>query len=108
MIRGTIVWVNLADADPPEMGKVRPAIIISNSQQNSVLETVVVVPLSSRPPAIWPLRLELPASGKRKKGFAIVPAIRQVDKQRLLETIGIASEAFMHELAHAVQAYLGG
>lgn len=107
MRRGSIVWVNLEDADPPEMGKTRPAVVVSNSEQNGVLGTVVVVPLSSRPPEIWPLRLELGASGKRKRSFAIVPGIRQVAKRRLLDSIGSAPDRFMLELTRALAAYLG-
>jgi mRNA-degrading endonuclease toxin of MazEF toxin-antitoxin module len=107
MTRGTIVWVNLEDADPPEMGKTRPAVVVSNSEQNAVLATVVVVPLSTRPPAIWPLRLELAASGKRKKSYAVVPGIRQVNKRRLLESVGSAPARFMAELTQALSVYLG-
>lgn len=108
MMRGSIVWVNLEDADPPEMGKTRPAIVVSNSEQNSMLDSVVVVPLSSRPPEIWPLRLELgPAGRKRKKSFAVIPAIRQVAKRRLLESAGSAPHQFMLELTRAMEAYLG-
>jgi mRNA-degrading endonuclease toxin of MazEF toxin-antitoxin module len=108
MRRGSIVWVNLEDAEPPEMGKTRPAVVVSNSDQNGVLDSVVVVPLSSRPPEIWPLRLELGPVGRRlKKSFAVVPAIRQVAKRRLLESTGSASDRFMLELTRALEAYLG-
>lgn len=48
MKRGTVLWVNLSDAHPPEMGKVRPAVVLSNSTLNSRLETVLVVPLSAQ------------------------------------------------------------
>jgi mRNA-degrading endonuclease toxin of MazEF toxin-antitoxin module len=76
--RGSIIWVNLEDTHPPEMGKTRPAIVVSNSEQNQVLNTIVVIPLSSRAPAIWPLRVEVPASStNRKKSFAIIPAIHR-------------------------------
>jgi mRNA-degrading endonuclease toxin of MazEF toxin-antitoxin module len=105
--RGTIHWVSLEDAQPPELGKTRPAVVLSNSEQNAVVDTVVVVPLSTTPPAIWPLRLELFGSGKRKRSFAVVPGLRQVDKRRLLGTLGHAPEAFMRELTRAVVAYLG-
>jgi mRNA-degrading endonuclease toxin of MazEF toxin-antitoxin module len=105
--RGSIHWVNLTDADPPEMSKTRPAIIVSNSEQNAVLDTVVVVPLSTRPPAIWPLRIELAAGGKRKKSFAVVPALRQIDKRRLVGSLGRAPDAFLLELTRAVTVYLG-
>jgi mRNA interferase MazF len=108
MRRGSIVWVNMEDAEPPEMGKTRPAIVVSNSEQNGMLDTVVVVPLSSRPPEIWPLRLELgPAGRGRKRSFAVVPAIRQVAQRRLLECTGSASDRFMLELTRALEAYLG-
>jgi mRNA interferase MazF len=108
MTRGSILWVNLEDTHPPEMGKTRPAVVVSNSDQNELLTTVVVVPLSSRPPAIWPLRVELPASGaKRKKSFAVVPGIRQVDKRRLMSSLGRASDQFLTELTLALQSYLG-
>lgn len=107
MTRGSIYWVNLEDADPPELGKTRPAVILSNSEQNAVLDTVVVVPLSTRAPTIWPLRIELPAAGKRKRSFAVVPGIRQVDKRRLVGAIGPAPESFMSSLTRAVAVYLG-
>jgi mRNA-degrading endonuclease toxin of MazEF toxin-antitoxin module len=109
MTRGSILWVNLEDADPPEMGKTRPAVIVSNSEQNALLDTVVVVPLSSRPPAIWPLRLELVArSAKRiRKSYAVVPGIRQVDKRRLLGGVGRVPDDFLEELTKALATYLG-
>ena len=52
--RGSVVWVNLTDTFPPEMGKTRPGIILSNTDQNEILQTVVIIPLSSRAPEIWP------------------------------------------------------
>ncbi len=36
MKRDTVVWVNLSDAHPPEMGKVRPAVILSNSEMQRI------------------------------------------------------------------------
>ena len=109
MTRGSILWVNLEDADPPEMGKTRPAIVVSNSEQNALLDTVVVVPLSSRSPAIWPLRLELVmrSSKLRKKSYAVVPGMRQVDKRRLLGSLGRAPDDFLEELTKALTTYLG-
>lgn len=55
MKRDTVVWVDLSDAHPPEMGKVRPAVIVSGDVHNATLDTVVVVPTSSLAPEILPL-----------------------------------------------------
>lgn len=107
MIRGSIHWVNLEDTHPPEFGKTRPALILSNSEQNAVLSTVVVLPVSTRPPEIWPLRLQLPAMAGMKKNYAVIPGIRQVSKARLLEQIGLVPDEFMDAVTDAVAAYLG-
>ena len=105
MKRGTVVWVNLSDAHPPEMGKVRPAVILSNSTLNARLNTVVLVPLSTQPGEIWPLRVKVAAGGK-KPSFAIVPGLRQAAKSRLMDTVGLLSMADLAKLERGVGEYL--
>jgi len=105
MKRGTICWVNLEPTSPPEFGKTCPAVIISNSVQNMVLQTVVVLPLSTQPPEIWPLRLTL-GLPKRKKSYVVMPGIRQVAKTRLLDVIGFCSMKDMERITGALEAYL--
>lgn len=104
-MRGTIVWVDLSDASPPEMGKRRPAIIVSNSAHNLALSSVVAVPLSSRAPEILPLRVRIHTSGA-KPGFAIVPGIRKLKKSRILRVAGKASGSDMAALDQAIREYL--
>jgi mRNA-degrading endonuclease toxin of MazEF toxin-antitoxin module len=105
MKRGTVVWVDLSDASPPEMGKVRPGIIISNAEQNAILGTVVVVPTSSLAPEIFPLRL---AVGKfaGQESFAVIPGIRQVRKSRLRNALGALSPAKLARLDECLRVYL--
>lgn len=105
MKRGTLCWVNLEPASPPEFGKVRPAVVVSNTAQNEILDTVVVVPLSSRPKEIWPLRLRLRLPDG-KESFAVLPGIRQVDKRRIGGAIGQAPDVFLSALNEAMMAYL--
>lgn len=106
MKRGSVVWVDLEDAHPPELGKTRPAVVVSNTEQNELLDTVVVVPLSSRPPVIWPLRLAVPPVGKLRRSFAVIPGVRQVAKRRVLGTEGAISDRAMRDLTVALEAYL--
>ncbi len=105
MKRGTICWVNLEPVSPPELGKTRPAIVISNSDQNMVLQSVVVVPLSTKAPEIWPLRLRLELP-RGKTSFAVLPGIRQVSKARIQEVAGILRPNDMSRLDQAVSLYL--
>lgn len=105
MRRGTLCWVNLEPASPPEFGKVRPAIVVSNSAQNAVLETVVVIPLSTQAGEIWPLRLKLEIVGG-KTSYAVLPGIRQVHKARITRIIGVVSASLLASLDDALSAYL--
>ena len=105
--RGTVVWVNFEDAHPPELGKTRPAVIVSNTEQNSALDSVVVIPLSSRAPVIWPLRLAVSPIGKLAQSYAVTPGIRQVANRRIMRVEGVVSDDVMEELGEALAAYLG-
>lgn len=103
--RGSLYWVDLEPSQAPELGKVRPALIVSNTEQNLRLPTVVVLPISSRPPEIWPLRLGFKMP-KGKESFVIIPGIRQVHKARLSNLIGTVPVAFLDRVEEALFAYL--
>ena len=105
MKRGTVVWVDLSDSSPPEMGKVRPAVIVSCDAHNDILGTVVVVPTSSIAPEIWPLRLAV-GTFAGKQSFAVIPGIRQVRKGRLRGELGQLSDIKLRALDECLQAYL--
>lgn len=105
MKRGAVVWVDLSDASPPEMGKVRPAIVVSGEVHNAVLNTVAVVPTSCQPPEIWPLRLEVGVFAG-KQNYAVIPGIRQVRKGRLRGALGWLAEDRLRALDDCLKAYL--
>jgi mRNA-degrading endonuclease toxin of MazEF toxin-antitoxin module len=105
MRRGTVCWINLEPSSPREVGKTRPGLIISNSVQNFALDTVVALPLSSRPPEIWPLRLRISLQ-KGKDSFVVLPGIRQVSKSRVLDVVGFLGPREMNRIAEAIEAYL--
>lgn len=105
MKRGTVVWVDLSDSSPPEMGKVRPAIVVSGEAHNASLQTVAVVPTSSQPPEIWPLRLEV-GEFAGKQSFAIIPGIRQVRNGRLRGELGRLTAEKLRALDECLLAYL--
>jgi mRNA-degrading endonuclease toxin of MazEF toxin-antitoxin module len=104
--RGSAYWINLGAASPPELGKVRPGIVVSSSIQNERLDSVVIVPLSSRAPEIWPLRLRTDLPGM-KASYAVIPGIRQVSKSRLEEFIGQTAGEAMARIGDALALYLG-
>lgn len=104
--RGSVYWINLEPTSPPELGKVRPAIVVSHSVYNDRLDSVVVVPLSTRAPEIWPLRLQIEIR-TMKTSYVVIPGIRQVGKARLHELVAQAPTAAMKRIADALALYLG-
>jgi mRNA interferase MazF len=106
MTRGKVIWVDLSDATPPEIGKRRPAVVVSNSAQNLLLDSVVGIPLSSRPPAIPTLRVRVHPGNVGAPSFAVVPGIRQMKKSRILREAGELSPSEMEALDQAVRDHL--
>ena len=106
MNRGSVVWVDLSDASPPEMGKRRPAVIVSNTVQNQVLDTVVAVPLSSQPPEILPLRLRLAVAALKRTSFAVIPGLRQIKKSRIMGSAGRVAAKDLERVERAIRDYL--
>lgn len=104
MKRGMIYWINLESSSPPEYGKIRPGVIISNSHQNIVLPTLVILPISSRSPEIWPLRLEFKMPNG-KNSYVVIPGVRQVSRERLQGQIGEMSTQVMRNISEAIQLY---
>ena len=47
LTRGDICLVNFNPAKGGEVGKLRPAIVMSSKEENSMLDTVIVIPLST-------------------------------------------------------------
>jgi mRNA-degrading endonuclease toxin of MazEF toxin-antitoxin module len=103
--RGAVVWIDLSDSQPPEMGKVRPGVVVSGTLHNEVLDTVVVVPTSTVAPEIRPLRLAI-GNFAGRDSFAVIPGIRQVRMGRLKGTLGELSQARLAELDECLEAYL--
>ena len=103
---GSLFWINLGATSPPELGKIRPGVIVFSTAANETLDSVVVVPLSTIGSEIWPLRIRTD-NVRGKAAFAILPGIRQVSKARLTGFIGVASSSFMKRLDAAIDIYLG-
>ena len=106
MNRGSVFWINLEPTTPPELGKLRSATVASNATCNARLDSLVVVPLSTKAPEIWPLRVGV-AVPRGKRSFAVVPGIRQVSKARLHERIGDLAPDELARVDEALTVYLG-
>jgi len=80
--RGDICLVNFNPAKSGEMGNLRPAIIISTKEDNDILDTVIVVPLSTViEPNTEPYRFHITLRDKLEKNSdACIYDIRALSK----------------------------
>lgn len=87
--RGDIVIVNLYPKKGDEVGKIRPAVIISGNDENSILDTVVLLPLSTDLiDDMEPYRMRISARDNLKQNSDIlINQIRTLSKSRIKEKI---------------------
>jgi len=87
--RGDIVGINLNPKKGDEIGKIRPCIIISNDDENNILDTIIVIPLSTQLiDDMLPYRLRLIKRDKLKKDSdVLINHIRTISKKRVTSKI---------------------
>lgn len=107
--RGEIWVVSLEPVVGYEIGKTRPALVISNDRNNQFSDTVTVLPITSKTDKIYPFEVfllkeetQLPKDSKVKSN-----QIRTVDKKRLIKFIGIVTEEKLIAIKHSLLIHLG-
>ena len=94
LTRGDIVLVNFNPAKGGEMGKLRPAIVLSDADDNEILNTVIVIPLSTviEEDAL-PYRFLIASRDKLEKDCdACIYEVRALSKTRVKEKLSILNE----------------
>jgi mRNA interferase MazF len=108
--RGDIVLVNFnPQKKPEEVAKVRPAIIISDSELNLVLDLVSVVAMSTNLiDNAEPLRIRVKKRDRLEKDSdAMIEQLRSVSKRRIGEKIATLSQEEMSKIEYGIKKMLG-
>ena len=102
--RGDICLVDFNPAKGGEIGKLRPAIVMSEKEDNDVLDTVIVIPLSTViEPNTEPYRFMITAREKLEKNSdACIYEIRALSKMRIKEKLAKLG----HTELKTIQKYL--
>jgi len=104
LTRGDIVLVNFSPAKGGEIGKLRPAIVLSDSDDNEILDTIIVIPLSTYIEAdALPYRYLLKKRDKLKKDCdACIYEIRALSKIRVKEKLSVLSDTELNIIQNAL------
>jgi mRNA interferase MazF len=89
--RFEIRWTDMNPILGAEMGKSRPAVIVSKDDLNARLQTVVICPLTSRLHPHWKSRLSIVCEGPAAE--VAVDQIRSVSRSRLGRKLGLLSDS---------------
>jgi len=99
--RFSVFWFNPNPTIGSELQKVRPCVVVSPEIMNDVVDTILIVPLTSTIKS-WPFRITLNVLGK--KSSAACDQLRVVDKTRLREYIGSLSPTESKEILNILKA----
>ena len=108
--RGDIVLVNFnPQKKKEEVGKVRPAIIMSDTDLNDVLDLVSVIALTTNLiEDSEPLRIRIKKREALKvDSDAMIEQLRSISKERIKERVATVSEEEMEKIAYGVKLMLG-
>lgn len=106
--KGEIWLVSLESVVGAEIGKMRPALVISNDQNNQFAATVTVIPITSKTAKIYPFEVFLSKEETKlpKDSKAKCNQIRTVDKERLIKLLNRLSLSKLREVEQALLIHL--
>ena len=107
--RGDIVLVDFNPRKKPEeIAKVRPAIIISDSDLNQVLDLVTVIALTTNLiDDAEPLRVRITKRDRlRKESDAMIEQIRSVSKSRIGERVATLNSIELKKIEFGIRQML--
>lgn len=105
--RGDIALVNLNHQRNNEAGKVRPCVIVSDSDVNEILDLVTIIPCTTNLLGEGLFRILLSQRENLDKDCEVmIEQIRGVSKKRLIETISFVSVNEMKKIELGMKALL--
>lgn len=107
--RGDIYLVNFNPAKGGEMGKLRPAIVMSSAEENRMLDTVIVIPLSTYIETnSLPYRYTITKRDKlQQNSDACIYEIRALSKMRVKEILATLTSNELSVIQNALCEILG-
>lgn len=103
--RGEVWWVVFDPSVGGEIQKTRPAVIVSNNAANTVLNRVLVVPLTSQSAKVYPGEAMVTLNGEPRKAMA--DQLTTASKKRIRSKLGELSISDVAAVERAILLQLG-
>jgi mRNA interferase MazF len=95
--------VDLNPTKGSEMQKIRPCVVLSPTEANKYLNTVIVAPVTSK---IHRFKFRVQVSAGKVTGEIALDQIRTIDKSRITKTIGILDAQTIAILKSTIKEFL--
>lgn len=96
--RFAIIEVSLDPTIGSEVKKTRPCIVVSPNEINDLLDTVMIVPLTSKKKGL-PTRVKISKTASLSKdSYAMLDQIRTISKSRIVNDLGFVSNKVGEEI----------
>jgi len=103
--RYEVYYANLNPTIGSEIQKIRPVAVISKTEMNKYLETVVICPVTTKLHPQWRSRIECLIDNKEAE--IAVDQIRTISKKRLMNKIDILSSSISSQLRNLITEMYG-
>ena len=105
--RGDIVLINLNPQRNNEAGKVRPCVIISDTDVNNILDLITIIPCTTNLLGEGLFRIPLvKRKGLDKECEVMIEQLRGVSKKRVIESISNVNKKEMEKIELGIKALL--
>jgi len=98
-----IYLVNLDPTIGHEIQKTRPCLVVSPDEMNQSIQTVIIVPLTTKSHK-YPTRI--PVTVQNKKGWIVLDQIRTIDNKRVIKKIGKINTKTIKEVKNIIKEML--
>jgi mRNA interferase MazF len=107
-LRGELFWVRLDPTEGSEIGKTRPAAVVSNDIGNRHSHRVMIAPVSATTSRVYPYEVYVPggSGGLERDGEILLDQIRSVDKRRLGARLGTLPPEYLARMDQALHIAL--
>ena len=105
--RGDIVLINLNPQRNNEAGKVRPCIVVSDTDVNEILDLITVIPCTTNILGDGLFRVYLPErEGLEKNCEAMIEQVRGVSKKRVVQQLSSITTKEIKKIEKGIKALL--
>ncbi len=104
---GEIILVNLNPQKNDEAGKIRPCVIVSDSEINDILDLVTIIPCTTNILGSGLFRIGLkPRDNLEKECEVMIEQIRGISKKRILNSLGFVNNEELLKIQTGLKALL--